>query len=154
LIFKVISSAFASVLMVSAAAADCVPEEFSKDWLKNQESLGGRTLKYHVGLTMEEMEQRLNRSRRASGISSYHDFKTANYYIQEALNQNRHLFNVEWEPKARVGAFKSLDFKTSRIIGWGVYRDEAGIIDLRRLRVVMKKTAPGECMLWTSYPIR
>jgi hypothetical protein len=70
------------VAAAAAAAAAAPPRDLGRD-----EAMGGHTLARHVGRTVEQLRERLDRERGISAASTYTDRATAERVVAEALAQ-------------------------------------------------------------------
>ncbi|NEO69093.1 RNase A-like domain-containing protein [Moorena sp. SIO3H5] len=138
-----------------SAFAQCVPSNFSSDWLQRQEDLGGHTIDRHVGKSDQQLVDRLINAPRISAASTYPDLGTAATNIQAALRANRNTLN-SWVLDAATGEKRAVNYRARQVVGRVASRPASmsNISNSRKLRVVMEKTAKGDCLLLTSYPAR
>ena len=140
---------------VQTAFAQCVPSNFPSQWLQQQESLGGHTISRHVNKTDQELVNRLIKTPRISAASTYPNLSTAATNIQAALSANSMTLN-NWFGIAATGEKRAVNYTAHTVVGRTAIRPPSlsNIVNSRKLRAVMKKTAQGKCLLLTSYPIR
>lgn len=150
-VFSLLSVGAAS----KAALAQCVPTNFTSDWLQQQEGLGGHTIARHVGKTDRQLVERLIDAPRISAASTYPDLATATTNIQAALTANANTLN-NWVVSASVGEKRAVNYQAGAPVGRVATRPPSlsNITGSSRLRAVMKKTADGGCLLLTSYPAK
>jgi len=144
-----------SFTLSKSASAQCVPTNFTSNWLQQQEQLGGHTIARHVGKSDQQLVERLINAPRISAASTYPDLTTATNNIQAALRANANTLN-SWVSSAAVGEKRAVNYTAGAVVGRVATRPPSlsNINDSRRLRAVMKKTANGDCLLLTSYPAK
>ncbi|NEO78519.1 RNase A-like domain-containing protein [Moorena sp. SIO4G3] len=144
-----------SFYLSQSAFAQCVPSNFSSDWLQRQEYLGGHTIDRHVGKSDQQLVDRLINAPRISAASTYPDLETAATNIKAALRANRNRLN-SWVLDAARGEKRAVKYRATEVVGRVARRPPSlsNISNSRKLLVVMKKTAKGDCLLLTSYPAR
>ncbi|NEP11258.1 MAG: hypothetical protein F6K14_13815 [Symploca sp. SIO2C1] len=138
-----------------SVSAQCVPTNFTSDWLQQQEALGGRTIARHIGKSDQQLVERLIDAPRISAVSTYYDLTSATTNIQAALIANASTLN-NWVTGAAIGEKRSINYSPSATPPFGRVASRppslSNIADSSKLRVVMKKTENGGCLLLTSYP--
>ncbi|NEP36159.1 MULTISPECIES: RNase A-like domain-containing protein [unclassified Moorena] len=144
-----------SLYFTQSASAQCVPSNFSSNWLQRQEYLGGHTIDRHVGKSDQQLVDRLINAPRISAASTYSDLGTAATNIQAALRANRNRLN-SWVLDAARGEKRAVNYRAREVVGRVASRPPSlsNISNSIKLRAVMKKTAKGDCLLLTSYPAR
>lgn len=144
-----------SFSLSQSASAQCVPEQFTSNWLQQQEQLGGHTIERHVGKSDQQLVNRLINSPRISAASTYPNLLTATTNIQAALRANANSLNT-WVSGAAIGEKRAVDYTATTVVGRVASRPPAlnNISNSSKLLAVMEKTANGDCLLLTSYPVR
>ncbi|AOX03614.1 hypothetical protein BJP34_33035 [Moorena producens PAL-8-15-08-1] len=144
-----------SFCVSQSASAQCVPSNFPSNWLRQQEDLGGKTINRHVGKTDQQLVNKLINNPKIAAASTYPDLRTAANHIKDALRANRSSFN-NWVLGAAVGEKRAVKYRATTVVGRVASSPPSlsNIDNTRRLRVVMIKTAQGDCLLNTSYPVR
>jgi hypothetical protein len=140
-----------------SASAQCVPANFSPNWLQTQEQAGGHTLARHVGWTNQQLVNRLISSPQIANASTYTNQGIATTNIQAALRYHKNNLN-NWasNPNIPVGATRVVDYKTQSSVGRVAFRPPIlnNIRNSADLRIVMRKSnGAGGCIVLTSYPI-
>ncbi|NEO95055.1 MAG: hypothetical protein F6K56_34630 [Moorea sp. SIO3G5] len=144
-----------SFFLSQSAFAQCVPANFTSNWLQQQEYLGGHTIDRHVGKSDQQLVNRLINAPRISAASTYPDLATAATNIQAALRANRNKLN-SWVLDAAIGEKRAVKYRAREVVGRVASRPPSlsNISNSRKLLVVMEKTAKGDCLLLTSYTAR
>jgi len=147
--------AILTIVQSQSASAQCVPTNFTSDWLQQQEKFGGHTIARHVGKSDQQLVERLINSPRISAASTYPNLTTAATNIQAALRDNANTLN-SWVVGAAIGEKRAVNYNATGVVGRVASRPPSlsNIFNSSRLRAVMKKTANGDCLLITSYPVR
>ncbi|NES80814.1 MAG: hypothetical protein F6K10_05100, partial [Moorea sp. SIO2B7] len=91
---------------------------------------------------------------RISATSTYPDLVTAAANIQAALIANADNLN-SWVISAAIGEKRAVNYTAQQVVGRVASRPPSlsSVSNSSKLRAVMKKTANGDCLLNTSYPV-
>jgi hypothetical protein len=137
----------------SRAASDVprnagVPRDLSQD-----ESVGGHTLRKHVGRSDDELRGRLRHERNISAASTWTDRQTAERAVGMALQQNRDKID-RW--LSRSGGHPNLvidyDGDPSHPIGRSLRRDADQPQPCAHAIIILKWTGSNDYYVLTSYP--
>lgn len=119
--------------------------------LSQDERAGGHILRKHVGLSEEDLRQRLGREPEITGASTYTDRTTAEHVVGAAIAQSQD--RVErW--LSRPGGHRNLvlDYDADEPIGRTMNRGEIHSQPCSHALVVLKYAGPNDYYVLTSYP--
>jgi toxin len=133
----------------SARSSQTVPEVAAHD-LSSDETLGGHTLKRHVGRTDAQLEARLRDERNISAASTYTDRATAEAVIASALDGNRDKI-TRWLERDRHPNLV-LDYDGGHPVGRTMNRGEQTSQPCAHAIVVLHWDGENEYHVLTSYP--
>ncbi len=98
---------------------------------------GGHTLAKHVGLSEQELRERLENNKTISRASTFYNQEVAEQVISEALKANRiHLEN--WAKYVPPTVSAPIEYISSTSIGFGVTKGSKYVEKLYKVRVVLK----------------
>jgi toxin YxiD len=119
--------------------------------LSQDERAGGHILRKHVGLTEEDLRDRLAREREITGASTYTDRKTAEHVVGTAIAQSQDRIDT-W--LSRPGGHRNLvlDYDADEPIGRTMNRGEIHSQPCTHALVVLKYAGPNDYYVLTSYP--
>ena len=118
--------------------------------LSADESLGGHTLKRHVGRTDQQLQQRLNHDAHISAASTYSDQATAETVIAGALSRNQEKI-ARWMERSRHPNLV-LDYDDREPIGRTLHRGERQSQPCSHAIIVLRWDPPNGYHVLTSYP--
>lgn len=119
--------------------------------LREDEARGGHTLKRHVGLSDEQLRQRLYRQPGISAASTYTDQFTAESVIAVAIRENEMRIR-QWLNRRGGHPNLVLGYHSERPIGRTLNRGKALARPCSHALVVLKWDGDGEYHVLTSYP--
>lgn len=134
----------------SSTESGTSPAAASRD-LSQDESAGGHVLRKHVGLTDDQLRERLEEEPRISGASTYTDRATAEGVISAAITANRDRIQ-RWLKWPGGHANLVLDYEASRPIGRTLNRGDRQPRPCSHALIVLKYDAPESYHVLTSYP--
>ena len=119
--------------------------------LSQDERAGGHILRKHVGLSEEDLRERLAREREITGASTYTDRRTAEHVVGAAIAQSQDRVET-W--LRRPGGHRNLvlDYDGDEPIGRTINRGEVHSQPCSHALVVLKYAGPGDYYVLTSYP--
>ncbi len=121
--------------------------------LKRHESMGGHTLKTHVGQSNEALKARFNNPRFHSDYSTtFHSEEIGNHATYKNIQNNIDKIN-SW--MANPNAFKlEISSNLSENLGHGFTRDGHILENLTEVRLILTKTQNGKEYIKSSYPFK
>jgi hypothetical protein len=121
--------------------------------LSRAEQAGGHTLRRHVGLSDEQLRQRLEREPNIAAASTYTDRETAERVVGLVLEQNRDKI-ARWLSRQGGHPNLVLDYNgdPAQPIGRTLRRGEDRAQPCSRAVVILKWNGGGEYYVLTSYP--
>ncbi|MGE5235727.1 MAG: RNase A-like domain-containing protein [Acidobacteriota bacterium] len=130
------------------AAVAATPRDLSRD-----EREGGHTLGRHVGLSEEELRQRLRRERHITAASSWYDRATAERVVGSVLASSRERIEA-WLARSGPRPNLVLDYRGSPSdpIGRGLRRGGRGARPACDAVVVLKWAGGYRFFVLTAYP--
>jgi hypothetical protein len=126
------------------------PAAASRD-LSQDESAGGHVLRKHVGLSDDQLRQRLDEEREISGASTYTDRATAERVIAAAIAASRDRIQ-RWLQRPGRHSNLVLDYDAGSPIGRTLNRGDRLPRPCSHALIVLKYDAPGSYHVLTSYP--
>lgn len=119
--------------------------------LSQDERAGGHILRKHVGLTEEQLRERLERERNITGASTYTDRSTAEHVVGAAIAKSQDRIQ-NW--LGRPGGHPNLvvDYDGDEAIGRTMNRGEHQSRPCTHAVVVLKYSGPNSYYVLTSYP--
>ncbi len=137
----------------TTASAEAEPASAANDSsdLERSESMGGHTLRKHVGHSDADLRERLIREPNISAASTYTDQTAAQHVVSVAIMQNAARIE-EWLASAAPGNTLTLHYRGSDVIGRGMQRGDGEASDRTSAIVVLRKTDNGNYFILTSYP--
>jgi Bacterial CdiA-CT RNAse A domain len=119
--------------------------------LSQDERAGGHILRKHVGLSEEDLRDRLAREHEITGASTYTDRKTAEHVVGAAIAQSQDRID-RW--MSRPGGHRNLvlDYDADEPIGRTMNRGEIHSQSCAHALVVLKYAGPNDYYVLTSYP--
>ena len=119
--------------------------------LDHDESAGGHTLRKHVGLSDDDLRDRLQHDHHITAASTYTDRETAEHAVAAAISQSGHKIE-RW--LARVGGHPNLvlDYDSPQPIGRTMVRGEGRAVACSHAVAVLKWAGPSNYYVLTSYP--
>ena len=145
-----------STSSTSAAAAPVTRQESrlssgpSRD-LSQDEHAGGHILRKHVGLTEEDLRERLAREENISGASTYTDRRTAEHVVGAAIAQSQDRIE-SWLSRSGSHPNLVLDYDGDDPIGRTMNRGAYQSRPCTHALIVLKYTGPSSYYVLTSYP--
>lgn len=116
------------------------------------ESHGGHTLKRHVGLTDDQLRERLRQERNISAASTYTDRPTAERAVSAALEQNQGKIR-RWMERGKRRPNLVVDYnEPNDSLGRVMNRGAMGSVPCDHSIVVLKTDGAGKYYVLTSYP--
>ncbi len=122
------------------------PRDLSQD-----EAAGGHVLRKHVGLTDDQLRERLDRERHISGASTYTDRATAEQVIGDAIAYNGERIQ-RWLGRPGGHSNLVLDYDADGPIGRTLNRGDSQPRPCSHAVVVLKYDPPSSYHVLTSYP--
>ncbi len=121
--------------------------------LAQSEALGGHTLARHVGRTELQLRERLAREPRIPAAGTFPSRNVAEAVVAEALDRDAGAI-ARWLPDAMPGATRGFNYTAGRPIGQGVIRATDSLVDMSRIRLVLRRTnGPAPYVILTAYPV-
>jgi Bacterial CdiA-CT RNAse A domain len=119
--------------------------------LSQDERAGGHILRKHVGLSEEDLRERLDREREITGASTYTDRTTAEHVVGAAIVQSQDRID-SW--LSRPGGHRNLvlDYDADEPIGRTMNRGEIHSRPCAHALVVLKYAGRNDYYVLTSYP--
>jgi len=119
--------------------------------LNQDEQAGGHILRKHVGLSEEDLRQRLSREPEITGASTYTDRQTAEHVVGAAIAHSQDRIE-KW--LSRPGGHRNLvlDFDADEPIGRTMNRGEIHSQPCSHALVVLKYDGASDFYVLTSYP--
>jgi Bacterial CdiA-CT RNAse A domain len=119
--------------------------------LSQDERAGGHILRKHVGLTEEDLRERLGHEQDITGASTYTDRKTAEHVVGAAIAKSQDRID-SW--LSRPGGHRNLvlDYDGDEPIGRTMNRGENQSQPCTHALVVLKYAGPNDYYVLTSYP--
>ncbi len=99
--------------------------------------LGGHTLLKHVGRTEAQLRERLRLEPRRDVVSSFYNLASAEWALSEAARQNAQAIST-WAKFAPVNDTLIVRADVGRNAGYGVIRDTAKLVEMRKVKIVLK----------------
>lgn len=119
--------------------------------LGQDERAGGHILRKHVGLTDEELRERLAREENISGASTYTDRTTAEHAVGAAIARSQERIE-RWLSRPGRHTNLVLDYDGDAPIGRTMNRGEDQSRPCAHALVVLKYAGPDDYYVLTSYP--
>jgi len=119
--------------------------------LERSETMGGHTLRKHVGRSDGDLRERLGRETNISAASTYTDKAAAQQVVSAAIAQNTARID-EWLASAAPGNTLTLRFRGREVIGRGLARGDAEASERTNAIVVLRKSDADGYFVLTSYP--
>lgn len=119
--------------------------------LTHDEATGGHVLRKHVGLTDEELHERLKDEPNISGASTYTDRATAERIVGAAIAENRDRIR-RWLDRSGGHPNLVLDYSAAQPIGRTLNRGDSQPRPCSHALIVLKYDPPGAYHVLTSYP--
>jgi hypothetical protein len=119
--------------------------------LRQDEAAGGHILRKHVGLTEEQLRQRLERERDITGASTYTDQSTAEHVVGAAIAQSQGQIE-RWLDRSGRHPNLVLDYDSENPIGRTMNRGENQSRPCAHALVILRYTGPSNYYVLTSYP--
>ncbi len=143
------------IAFAQPASAQCIPVgPFPANWLTTQENAGGHTIARHVGLTDQQLVNRLTNEPNLNAASTYTSLPVAHAAITNALAGVAAAIN-QWAAGANPGATRADNFgPTAAPVGRRAVQPPnlANIANRNTFRTVVRATGGGNCFLLTSFP--
>ena len=119
--------------------------------LSQDEQAGGHILRKHVGLSEEDLRERLSREPEITGASTYTDRRTAEHVVGAAIAQSQDRIEA-W--LRRPGGHRNLvlDFDGDEPIGRTMNRGEIHSRPCSHALIVLKYAGRSDYYVLTSYP--
>jgi hypothetical protein len=157
-----LTPAFRAALVAALVMAGCGagardtrpgPAGAPKADLAAAEELGGHTIARHVGLTDDDLRERLRREPGIAAASTYPDRETAERVVDAALRQSSRRIEA-WIARAGSRPNLVLDFRgeSSKPVGRSLRRGDARVRACPDAVVVLRWHASGSYYVLTSYP--
>lgn len=118
--------------------------------LERDEARGGHTLEKHVGLSDEQLRERLNRERNITAASTWKDRATAEATVAEALGAERGRIE-SWVRRGARRPNLALHYDAGHMIGRSLRRAESEPVECTRAVIVLRADGPNFYVL-TAYP--
>jgi preprotein translocase subunit SecA/LysM repeat protein len=112
---------------------------------------GGHAIEKHVGKSAEWLKDRLDKSPRITGSTSFPDLATANKYTKETLIRNADAIE-SWLGDMKSPRTQSFLAEFNSEIGYGYNKNNQFFNSINKVNVVLKKTENG-FIVYTSHPI-
>ncbi|MQX37319.1 RNase A-like domain-containing protein [Roseospira navarrensis] len=118
---------------------------------------GGHTIARHVGLTEQQLRQRLAATasyrRPPSRVSTFSTLEIAEDAISRGLRANKPQIQ-EWSRRARPGDQAKFLFDVRNKVGYGINRDGGEVLEMTKIRIVLKKEEYNgmQHFILTSFP--
>ena len=119
--------------------------------LSRDERAGGHILRKHVGLTEEQLRERLERERNITGASTYTDRSTAEHVVGAAIAKSQDRIQ-NWLGRPGGHPNLVLDYDGDEAIGRTMNRGEHQSRPCTHAVVVLKYSGPNGYYVLTSYP--
>ena len=121
--------------------------------LKFYETVGGHTLRRHVGKDYKWLVERLKREPRLKYASSFYDYETAERVVEAAISQNAEKVK-RWLSNPHSPDKLVLIYRGEKPIGIKVERGKERFIEsiCKDARVVLKKDKRFGYIVLTAYP--
>ncbi len=119
--------------------------------LSQDEAAGGHVLRKHVGLSDDDLRDRLDREPYISGASTYTDRGTAEQVIGNAIAFN-HARVEHWLNRSGGHSNLVLDYDAGRPVGRTLNRGDSQSHPCSHAVVVLKYDPPSNYHVLTSYP--
>ncbi|HUB03372.1 MAG TPA: RNase A-like domain-containing protein [Terriglobales bacterium] len=119
--------------------------------LSQDERAGGHILRKHVGLTEEDLRQRLAREPEITGASTYTDRRTAEHVVGAAIAQSQDRIE-DWLHRRGGHRNLVLDYEADEPIGRTMNRGEIHSQPCAHALVVLRYAGPNDYYVLTSYP--
>jgi len=119
--------------------------------LSQDERAGGHILRKHVGLTEEDLRERLAREPDISGASTYTDRRTAEHVVGAAVAKSQDRIG-DWLSRPGRHANLVLDYDGDEPIGRTMNRGAVQSRPCTHALVVLRYTGPDSYYVLTSYP--
>lgn len=141
------------VVSAGVAATRVAAVRAGKISLAAHEARGGHTIARHVGRTEAQLRARLAQQSRIPAASTFRSLADAERIIGQALRANRQTITT-WANSAANGQRRAFDFAV-RNAGEGVVRSTGQLIQMHKVRVVLKKEVLNGKLYYilTSFPI-
>lgn len=122
--------------------------------LAAHEAQGGHTIARHVGRTEAELRARLASQKTIPVASTFRTLEQAEHAVASGLRANRNAI-VHWARSAAPGAKQSFEWASGSPIGQGVIRASGRLVQMSRVRIVLKKQAIQGKLYYvlTAFPI-
>ncbi|MFZ1918178.1 MAG: RNase A-like domain-containing protein [Terriglobales bacterium] len=140
----------------AAATARATPQESrlysgpSRD-LSLDERSGGHILRKHVGLTEEDLRERLAREENITGASTYTDRRTAEHVVGAAIAKSPDRIE-SWLNRSGRHPNLVLDYDGDEPIGRTMNRGASQSRPCTHALIVLKYAGPNDYYVLTSYP--
>lgn len=119
--------------------------------LSQDERAGGHILRKHVGLTEEQLRERLDRERNITGASTYTDRSTAEHVVGTAIAKSQDRIQ-DWLRRPGRRPNLVLEYDGDQAIGRTMNRGEHQSRPCTHALVVLKYSGPNSYYVLTSYP--
>lgn len=119
--------------------------------LTQDEAAGGHVLRKHVGLSDDELRDRLKEEPNISGASTYANRAAAERVIAAAIAANRERIR-RWLDRSGGHPNLVLDYNTAEPVGRTLNRGDSQPRPCSHALIVLKYDPPGAYHVLTSYP--
>ncbi|SMO68928.1 hypothetical protein SAMN06269117_11916 [Balnearium lithotrophicum] len=121
--------------------------------LKFYETVGGHTIRRHVGKNYKWLVERLESEPRLRSASSFYDLRTAEEVVRRAISENRNRIK-EWLLNSRAPNKLVLIYRGEKPIGIKVVRGRGYYTErvCKSARIVLKKDKRFGFIVLTAYP--
>lgn len=145
------ASSNGSLSSVVTARAEAHPTNGPTRDLSQDEAAGGHILRKHVGLTDDQLRERLDRERNISGASTYTDRAAAEQAVGAAMAQSQDRIQ-RWLSRSGGHPNLVLDYDNAAPVGRTISRGENQPHPCAHALVVLKYAGPNDYYVLTSYP--
>lgn len=119
--------------------------------LARDEARGGHTLERHVGLSDQQLEERLGGERNISAASTWTDRATGEITVAEALHAERSRID-DWMRRGARRRNLALHYDARRVIGRSLRRGDRRRVNCTRAVIVLRADGPDSFYVLTAYP--
>src|ERR1700682_1574097 len=139
--------------ITTAANEQAAPASAANDLsdLERSESMGGHTMRKHVGRSDADLDERLIREVNISAASTYTDKAAAQRVVSAAIAQNAARIDA-WLASAAPGNTLALHYHGREVVVRALERGDAQASDRTSAIVVLRKADDGSYFVLTSYP--
>lgn len=104
------------------------------------DSIGGHTLKHHLGKEIPELQKRMKRFKTTKAMTSFTSIENAEWAVSQVLKSNR--LKIQMYSKAKFLLKRQrlvLKMDLNKTVGAGIMRDAPGtMVDMRKVMVIIE----------------